>query len=327
MPLARHAHRADVALRARQQIVDLPEVIALVGSLRALLHREDPGVQIADRGAQLFDIVHLARIAAPITPRAREKSASCSIARAEARTLDDAMTARLQAPEPCRGLCASLVGASLLVLGCGAAAAPSGASTAGPSLRAPDHASERARSSSADDDAAALFSRVNLEPDELASLSLRIDPTDDLATYINRFVASAQIAHATAERLANRFDQVIAVGSPRWTTASYVRQAQIYEALASCMVDAMTGPRVPRFAPDDSTARALRPVGGWQAHLEAGLQHAIRPQVDPLECRAVVRYLLAIRESRLSAIDSPEATLAAERLSTYPQGRVDVCFH
>lgn len=93
-------------------------------------------------------------------------------------------------------------------------------------------------------------------------------------------------------------------GRPRWTIAALVGQATIYEHLAQAIV-AVRLPGTLSFADR--------------------IREAIEPQVAPVECLAVVRYVLAVRVARGGALRTPEAETALQRLQVYEATRIASC--
>jgi hypothetical protein len=108
-------------------------------------------------------------------------------------------------------------------------------------------------------------------------------------------------ASSRAEAIVNAYVAVLRCRSPRWTVAAYERQGHVYEVLAHAIVVAR------QHASDER-------VG-----------HVLDARIVPIECLAVVRYLLAVRAARPLASSPAGARLAFERLRAYGDYRVTVC--
>ena len=152
---------------------------------------------------------------------------------------------------------------------------------------APDARDERARLE---------FERLDVQPGELESIAISASATGSTADYIDQIVLSIHAAATTTQSLAMRLERVVALRSARWTVAAFVRQGEIYARL----VDAL------RFGMPPPPAILLQGSPDFAERVRA----AMEPQLRPVLCLAVVRWVLAVRAGRAGMLDT-DATRAA----------------
>ena len=227
--------------------------------------------------------------------------------------------------------CSLAVGALALLAGCGAAASQSQVTTdpgvLGEHSPVAVETPQPAHGGGVDERAAALFASSDLRPGDLLGVVPRIEPSDDLGTYIDHLRASFAIATATALSLVARFEPVLAAGSRRWRVAASVRQGQIYEALAASASAAVAGPQLPDFILRDGAGNPVPLPAGVDAEFRDRAQRmitaAVHEQLEAVECQAILRYTFA----RDASIASFEAEFAAARLASYSADRRRSCIH
>jgi hypothetical protein len=130
--------------------------------------------------------------------------------------------------------------------------------------------------------------------------------SDDL---VRAWIASIQTASARAQAVARGYDRAFACGSPTWTVAALVRQAAAYETL------------VRAITVGSADVGALVGTPGAGARIRA----ATAPQLEPIRCLAVVRYVLAARAAHAGTLVTPEAIAASQRLADYGHDFAERC--
>ena len=102
-----------------------------------------------------------------------------------------------------------------------------------------------------------------------------------------------------AQHASGVYEDVMAWRRAPWTLRALVAQAGIYERLARAVVAAL--------------------------RTEAQFRDVLEPQIAPVECLAVVRYVLAVRAARAASIRIPEVTQAVDQLHRYRSDRIARC--
>ena len=110
-----------------------------------------------------------------------------------------------------------------------------------------------------------------------------------------------------ARRAATGYESVIRCGSPTWTLAALVREGQIYARLAWAIRD--QAHQFPQYPPQFGQR----------------IVTAMEPQIAPLDCLAIVRYILAVRAARAAGMRTEYTTLALDALAGYELTRVTTC--
>lgn len=209
-----------------------------------------------------------------------------------------------------------------LVLGACGAAPPAAPEVEARAPRTADLSSPPA--TAVDEAAGAAFAEVELRPGELASMGLAPSaPRPTMALQLEDLVARIRAARVAAEQLAARFDPVIALGSARWSIAAYVRQGQIYERLASNIVDQ----RHP-LSLDLESRLAEAPLDAQIAvenQVDDRIHQAMQPEVESLECLAIHSYVRAMELAQPESIATDASEAAESRLLAFSEERRAAC--
>lgn len=171
----------------------------------------------------------------------------------------------------------------------------------------------------------ARFLLNNTEFDGIRS-TIRVAPGRQAT--VEAFIgAIATQIRANGQRIQSSIDAysaVVAYRRPEWTVASLVQRGQVYEVLASSIINASLTP-----LPDD-LQRAIRGAdAGTRDELTLQFQDQVRQaleeQIRPVECLAIVEYAKAARAGRAGALDTEYTRLAITRLQNYGEERIGEC--
>jgi hypothetical protein len=152
------------------------------------------------------------------------------------------------------------------------------------------------------DYAAARASQQRLEP--FVAPPPGFSPQPSLDSFEERIHQWGALTAANAAQ----FDRLLRYRIPRWALLAYVAQASRYEALAAEVVAAA-----------DELARGRRLPPG-------ALADRFATDIAPVQCLAVVRYVLVVRAARAGAMFAdPSARFALERLHVYGSQAIADC--
>jgi hypothetical protein len=152
--------------------------------------------------------------------------------------------------------------------------------------------------------AEAAFRAAQAAASSFATFALAVPPNTSPALATRAVVAAIQAGSARAQQLALGFEPVMPWGRPRWRIAALLEQGQIYEQLVHAIV----------------SVRLSGPPGFGER-----IRQVMESQLAPVQCLAVVRYLVAVRAARGGALDTPQAQTALRRLAAYDATRIASC--
>jgi hypothetical protein len=167
---------------------------------------------------------------------------------------------------------------------------------------------------------------ANAEEDGRARLSgLAVRPTAAPTAQAWTQSLRTQIAGAAARSNAAiaGYEEVIALRSPHASVTALARQGDAEQMLARAILDS------PFVLPRDVRAQIARLPrahrGALVADIEATYRSRLEDEVRPVECRAIQRWLLAVRLARAANVDTSDTRHSLERLRAFGTERVAQC--
>ncbi len=147
----------------------------------------------------------------------------------------------------------------------------------------------------------AAFAEAEVEARAFDDLEIAIPPGLTEPETIDRYLSELRAASERAAAAASRYEAVIRCRSGFWSSAAYARQGQIYETLAR------------------ASRRSLPVVGRDRARA------AVDVQTRPIDCLAVVRYVLVVRAARAGGFRTALTRAVLDALVRYPFAEAASC--